>query len=192
MANADKPRGFFPVKMAGGGEVPVTRFPIAASNSTNVFVGDLVSALAGGTIQPAAVGDGDIVVGSVVSLQDSNGLAIGSPNSSVSTRYLPASTAGYAIVALAVPMAIFRCQADSGTSVAETARFATTDHVAGTGSTTTGASAHELDSSGITTGSSEQFKILDKVDEPGNDWGEHVDLLVVFQESFWFDGTAGI
>jgi len=192
MANRDNPCGFTPVGMFDGSEIPTRLFP-ATSVGSNLFVGDLVKAMAAGDVDPSAAGDGDIVVGCVVALYDSNKNPIGHPNSSISTKYIASGSSGYALVALALPGAIFQVQSDTGTTVAETSRFATADHVAGTGNTTTAKSGHELDSSAITTGASEQLKIIDKVDEPNNAWGDaHVDLLVVFSESYWFDSTAGL
>ena len=191
MANRDNPMGFEPVMMLDGSQIPVMDFPVDASNATAIFQGDLVKAEADGNVAPAAANDGDPVLGVVVAVKDSDGNSAGHPNGTLSTKYLPATTAGIVTVALALPNAVFRVQSDSGTNVAETARFASANHAAGAGDTTTARSKHELDSSDIGTGA--QLKIIDKVDEPGNAWGdEHVDLLVVIAESYWYDSTAGV
>lgn len=186
MANTDKPKGFIPVGMLDGSEIPVKRFP-ANSVGSNIAVGDLVSAQSGGDLDLSSAGDGNAVVGVVVGIVDENKIPAGHPNSTISTKYLPSGDTGYLDVALMVPNAVFRCQADSGTTLAATNLFNAADHVATACDTTTAASQQELDSSGASTGTA-QFKIIDVVDEPGNAWGEHVDLLVVPCESWWFGG----
>lgn len=88
------------------------------------------------------------------------------------------------------PNIVFGVQADTGTAVAATDRFATANHVATTGSTTTKLSANELDSSDIGTGA--QLKIIGIIDEPNNSWAEHVDLEVIFNEHLYKAAVAGI
>lgn len=187
MANRDTPCGF---RVANGvGSEPVyKRFPIDSSNSTNVFVGDMMDLNAAGSVRPAAADAGVSAAGVCVALYDSNGIPIGAPGSSVSTKYLPLSTAGYALVALAIPGVVFIGQLDSGTTPTSADIGATCDHVAGTGSTTTGISAHELDASNIGTGL--QTRIIGIVDEPNNSWGEHVDVYFVFNESAFGTSAA--
>lgn len=191
MANQDRPRGFQPVAMLDGSEIPVKRMEVSVGNGTNIFVGDVLYAVSGGTVAPATAGKGDTCIGVCTGLYDSDGVPVGAPNSSVSTKYLPATTAGYADVALALPHAVFRAQADSGHAPSASDRFNCTDHVAGAGNTTLATSGHELDANGNTAATA-QFKILEKVDEPNNDWAEHVDLLVLFNESFWFEAVNGV
>ena len=192
MANQDNPIGCRPLTMVDGSQIPVRRYPVDASNGTAIFVGDLVTAEADGNVAPSAANDGILVLGVVVQILDTNEIPIGHPNAAVSTKYLTASTAGFVLVALAVPNALFVIQSDAGTTVAETARFATANHIAGAGDVNTHGSRHELDTSDIGTGL--QFRIMDKVDDPGNAWGEgDVDLIVMFNESVWKGaGTATI
>lgn len=190
MANRDNPYGFVPVRnLESQAGIPTMDFPVDADAATQIFVGDLVTAKADGQVEPAVADDGVTVLGVCVGIKDTNGIPAGHPNSAISTKYKPASTAAILTVALAVPTTIFRCQGDSGTTIAETARFATANHAVVAGNTTTAKSGHELDSSDIGTGL--QLRILDKVDEPGNAWGdEHVDLLVIFNEGLWSAATA--
>lgn len=187
MANVDRPNGFIPCGRLDGSKIPVRRFPIYASQADGVFVGDVMKALATGNVEAANAADDEAVIGVCVGIQDTNGVAIGSPNSSVSTKYLPASTGGYALIALALPDSVFRAQ--SNASLAATDVFGSVDHVATAGNTTTGRSQHELDS---TIASANQFKIIGKVEEPGNDWGSYVEVYVVPGEGYWFDNTNGI
>jgi len=190
MANIDRPRGFRPAEGIGSQHI-VKRFPIDSSNSTAVFVGDVMDLNAAGSVRPAAADAGVTAAGVCVGIQDSNGNPIGSPNSSVSTKYLPTSTAGYALVAMALPGAVFICQTDSGTVPTSADIGATADHAAGSGDTTTAVSRHELDASNIGTGL--QFRIIGILEEPGNTWLEHVDVYVVFNESaFGVSGAASV
>ena len=187
MANRDAPYGFKPVARLDGSQIPVKRFSVYSSQADGIYVGDVMKALATGNVEAANAGDGAAVLGVCVGIQDTNGEAVGSPNSSVSTKYLAASTGGYALIALALPDSVF--QAQSSGSLDATDVFASVDHVATAGDTITARSRHELNSS---TSTSAQFKILGKVEEPGNDWGTNVELLVVAGEGYWFTGAAGI
>lgn len=186
MANRDTPMGFRPAVGVTKNHVEML-FPIDSSNGTAVYISDVVTANAAGSVRPAAAGDAASVVGVVTALYDNNKIPLASWASSTSTRYLATSTAGYALVALGLPGAVFIGQAQTGQTPAATSIFATTDHVAGAGSTTTGVSGHELDFSDLNTGG--QFLILGLVDEPNNSWAEHADVYVQFNESI-FQGNG--
>ena len=189
MPNVDRPHGFRPVDRQPHTEL---QFDVDSSNSTAVFIGDVVSINAAGSVRPAAADDGSSVIGVVVKVMDSDGIPCGSWDSSVSTKYLTASVEGKVLVALALPGRRFIAQAQTGQTPAATDVFATTDHVAGTGDTTTATSRHELDCSDLNTGA--QCLILGKVEEPDNDWGENVDLYVTFNESLFgpVDKSVGV
>lgn len=179
MANRDTPIGFRPASGVGAPH-QYRRFPVNAASSTAFFIGD-VADFDGNAVGPAAADAGVSVIGVAVGFADSNGISIGHPNSSVSTKYLTASVAGFVDVALGMPGAFFIAQGQSGQTPAETAIGATTDHVAGTGDTTTARSRHELNLSDLNTGA--QFVIMGKVDQPSNAWGINADLYVCFNES---------
>lgn len=180
MANRDTPMGFRPAQGIGGDHV-YKLFAVDASSSTATYVGDMMDLNAAGSVRPAAADAGVSAAGVCVAVYDSNKVPCGSPNSSVSTKYLTGSVAGYALVALAIPGNVFIGQLDSGTTPTSADIGATCDHVAGSGSTTTARSAHELDASDIGTGL--QTRIIGLVDEPGNTWAEHADVYFVFNES---------
>jgi len=180
MANV-RNTGFVPAGVAGN-HIVVLRFPVDSSNGTNVFIGDIMANNAAGSVRPAAANAGVTAVGVCVGLYDSNGVAIGSPGASVTTKYLPSSTAGYADVALALPDAIF--VAPFGATYTPTVAdiFGSIDHVATAGSTTTCRSGHVLGGAGgINTEA--QFVILGLVNEPNNSWGDYCDVYVRFLES---------
>lgn len=161
MANVSR-KGFFPLD---GKEYENVLFPVDSSSATNMFVGDVVKAVANGAVNPSAAGDATIVVGTVLELFDSNRRPCGGWMSSVTTKYLPSSTAGYALVALALPGRRFVAQSDTVLTTA--AIFASTDHVAGSGSTTTGQSGHTLNGADLNTGG--QVFYIDYVNTPTND-----------------------
>lgn len=154
MANIDNPRGFWPLRHLSGGEIRTNRYTAAGT----IYRGDLVTAGAGGTITASAADAGVLVIG-------------------VAAHYgLTTET----IEVYDDPNIVFGVQADTGTAPAATDIFATANHVAGSGNTTTKISGHELDSSDIGTGL--QMRIIGKVEAPDNDWGEHVDVAVVLVE----------
>jgi len=190
MAN-NQNTGFRPAYDLVGNRLVRHRFPVDVANGTAVFVGDIVANNAAGSVRPAAADAGVTAVGVCVALSDSNGVSIGSPGSSVSTKYLPASTAGYADVVLALPGAVFVAPAGA-TAFAAADIFCSADHVATAGSTTTARSGHVLNGSSKNTEA--QFQILGKVESPDNEWGTYVDLYVRFMESVFgqVNPTTGV
>ncbi len=182
MPNIDRANGFTPVAMLDGSKIPTFKWKINTATS-NMFVGDGVSYDSAGGVEQLVASDGIKIVGVIEQLLDSNGVPIGHPNSSISTKYLASSSSGYAVVALALQNAVFRIQANGNTAEADIWNHSAV--VVGTGSTTTARSAMEWNTSAQVTGSSEELMVIGKVDEPGNAWGTNVDLLVVFNESVW-------
>ena len=179
MANLDN-LGIVPADRKPNEEI---LFEVLASNGTNIFVGDCVDLAATGGITPSSGGGTNPAraLGTVVALYDTNKIPVGAPGAAVTTKYLASSTAGWALVALALPGRRFIAQAQTGQVPAASDRFGTTDLIAGAGDTTKATSGHELTFSDLNTGG--QLLILDKVDSPDNAWGEHVDLYVCFNES---------
>jgi hypothetical protein len=165
MANVDQLRGFYPLYHLSGGEIRTNTYFVTTSAA--IYKGDAVVAVNTGCVSAATANDGWKVVG-------------------VAAEWVTAATSATAYTPIQVyddPNIVFGVQCDSGTSPAVTDIFATANHVATTGDTTTGLSKHELDASDIGTGL--QLRILRKVDVPGNDWGEHVDVEVIFNEHFY-------
>ena len=187
MANIDN-TGFRP---AVPNPDKIRRFPVTTSNATALYVGDAVKPEANGGITPLDAGatGNDLALGVIVALFDSNGIPVGHPSSSVSTKYLGASTAGYADVHLATPGEQFIGQSQTGTSYAATDIFAGVNIVAGAGSTTTARSGHELGATGGT-----DAVILGIVNDPLNTWGVNVDVYFAFLSSYWgqVNPTGGV
>lgn len=161
MANQSR-KGIYPLNRDQDGEI---LFIVDSGNGTRMAVGDVVSCVAAGAVNIAAAGDANIVAGTVIELFDSNKCPIGAWNSSVSTKYLPASTAGYALVALALPGRKFIAQTNTILTVA--AIMASTDHVATACDTTTSTSNNILNGADLNTGG--QVFIVGQLNDPTND-----------------------
>ena len=142
---------------------------IASTYGTNIFRGDVVKLVAGGGIELAAAGDRFIGVFDGVQYTASDG-------SMKYAKYWPASTTATAITAYVYddPNILFGVQSAGSTVAADVGNIG--DHVAGTGSTTTGISAHELN--GTTSTSDAGWRVLGKIESPDNAYGTNVNLIV--------------
>jgi hypothetical protein len=144
-------------------------YTLASAYNTNIFNGDVVKLVTGGGIELAAVGNRFIGVFAGVKYTDASG-------NQVFSEYWPADTVATSIEAQVYddPYIVFAAQSNGSTVAADVGEL--TNHVAGSGSTVTGRSAHELNaSSGTGTAG---FRILGKVDSPDNAWGTNVILEV--------------
>ena len=152
MANIFR-KGFWPLDEKN---TELRIYPIGSANGTSVFVGDVVKMITGssaavpGSVAPATATDYSNLVGSVVGLFDAGGTSpvpgqnapnpIGNWASTVSSKYLPASTQGYALVAVAKPG--MRFVAQTNTIINNGFIGKSTALVAGAGNTTTAQSGH--------------------------------------------------
>ena len=165
MANLDGPKGFF----YHSGPNRLRHYDVDSSNATAIFVGDAVTMEDDGNITPAAAG----------------GVIMG-----ISNGYLAVSTAGKVPV-FDDPQTLFWVQTDgAGTAIVEAAIGNNCDHIAGAGSADTLRSGHEIDESEITAATA-GFRIIDKVNTPGNAWGANCKLIVKVNEHF-YQTTTGI
>jgi hypothetical protein len=182
MANADAPRGFTPIRQLGsaphsGG---VGRYYIGTGDSNNIFIGDPVDL--GGTgntagtapsVVRATAGSGGYVVGVVVGIENLT-------SDNLSRTYRPASTEGYLLVA-DNPNEEFEIQEDSDAeTLAITAIGSNIDFIIGTGNTTTGISATELNSNTCDTTNTLQCRVMRLVDRPDNEIGAQAKWIVKF------------
>ena len=174
MANTDTPRGLQPVRDFAGAPYngAANKYYIPSTDATAVYVGDAVklagSADADGvpTVAQAAAGDTliGVVVGVVADTQES-------------TVYRAASTARYVLVA-DDPGLIFRVQEDSvASTLAATDVGNNADLVVAAGSTLTGQSGMELDSSSKAT-TTAQCRIVGLDNTPDNEIGTNANWLV--------------
>lgn len=171
MANVDAPRGFWPIRQLTGGEIRTNEYVLTTGSTA--YRGDLLKVVAAGTVEPSSANDGVIVVGVAAEYADDS-----------------ASAGGVKIQVYDDPYIVFGVQADSGTAPTAADIFATANHVAGSGSSTTKLSGHELDADDIGTGA--QLKILGKIENEENTWGEHVDLQVLINEHLYKAAVAGV
>lgn len=189
MSNADTPVGASPVNTDGSPYTgPLRRYEVDSSNGTAIFRGDFVVQEADGNVTPATAGATNRILGCVV------GIDIDPAEEKTEyPGYLPASTAGHVLVAPA-ESAYFVMQEDSvGSSLGADARGARADFIDGSGSTLTGLSAHEIDSSTEGTGATLQLQLMYPVDRPDNDVTEaNADWIVRVNLPQHSVDTAGI
>ena len=167
MANIDAPRGFWPLRHLCGGEIRTNTYTVTTSAA--IYKGDLLKAVAGGTVEIGAADIGIAAVG-------------------IAAEYVPAATSATAGTQIQVyddPYIVFGVQCDTGTAAAATDIFYCADHVATTGNAATGLSANELDSSELAAGATLQFRVIGLVDMPDNAWGEHAKVEVIFNEHIY-------
>jgi hypothetical protein len=188
MSNLDRPAGFKPVKHLNGspynGQANVYYIP--ATDATATFIGDAVKSAGAAdtlgmypTVQQAAAGETirGVIIGFGLSPE-----VMGNPDN-VNMKYRAASTAMYCLV-VDDPTVIFEIQEDSvGNTITAAMVGLSTDIVVGSGSTTTGKSGMELDSSDTATAAG-QCKILRAVNRPDNELGDHCkwEVLIIEHE----------
>jgi len=199
MANTDSRGGLKPLRYLSGAPWTgaATLYNVASGYGTALFIGDAVD-LAGAndatgkypTVQIGTLTDGGFTIGPIVAIQ-------ANPSKSLERVYLPATTGGYVWVA-DDPNLIFEAQLDSGTSVAATSfpgnTILVTTH---SGSTDTGISGMELDSSGLTNNSSNLMLVTRIVDRADNELAEHakVECMISmhrYRSTGGGDGLLGI
>ena len=187
MANTDGAFGFRPVRYLNGSpwNGAFNWYYIPATDGTATFIGDAVKSAGSGdtlgiypTVAQAAATNA--IRGVVIGFADQPYMAFDRTN--LSRKYRPASTAMYAAV-IDDPNVIFEIQEDSdGGALAATEINNNMDIVVGTGNTTTGISAMELDSSDAKTATA-QIRVLGLAPwEEGNEIGEYAKWLVLINE----------
>ncbi len=174
MANVDYPRGF---GLIDGEHYLMMTYPVDGDTATTIAPGDLVSMVADYGVIRSTADDGDIVVGVVVSCFDSNGAVL---------RWLPASTAGKVLVACATEGAVFTAQDNAAAALSVADIGQTTNHVDGAVNTFTGRSTQELNG----TVGGNQLRLLGKVDDPNNAYGNNCLWKCTFVESIFMNNTA--
>ena len=160
MANKDAAFGFRPARHLTGGLIRTNEYKIAANYGTALYHGQAVKAVAAGGIESCAAGE--VVLGIF------GGCFFTDPTTSKPTfsNYYPASTNASDIVAYVYddPRIVFEVQHD-GTGTAAM-NFSGFDLTGTGGSTNTGRSTQELDTSTSTT--SGQFKQIGISKDPNN------------------------
>lgn len=179
MANVDRPGGFRPVGhlITGGYNGQSRAYDVAAGNGTTMMVGDPVklSGTANATTGVAGVAQaaaGDRIVGVIVGI-----VVDPAVEETIHPGYLPASTAGTVLVC-DDPFVIYEVQEDGTGAVTGVGN--TADHLMTAGSTTTGRSNAEIDTSDIGTGAG--WHILGYSQRADNEIGANAKYLVKINE----------
>lgn len=186
MANANTPYGLFPFAYAWGAPYAGAArvYYVPSGNGTALYFGDPLlgvtnSSDANGvpTIEIAAAGGGTYVQGVFGGIANNAGL-LTIPLLQSQPPYLPASTAAY-IYVIDDPFVLFKIQEDSvGGAMVAGAGGRNADLVAGTGSTVTGFSGWQLDSSTLQTTDTLQLRIIQALQEVDNAPGNYAKWLV--------------
>lgn len=185
--NINRPGGLKPVKHLNG--MPwngkARMYYIDAAYAFAIFTGDAVisggSADASGkypTVKRAAAGEA--LRGVVIGVSDQPYIAV--DQNDLNRAYSPASTAGYCLV-VDDPDVIFEIQEDNdGGDISADDVGSNSDLVATAGSTVTGLSGMELDSSVTAAGATAQLRILGLANKEDNDLGAHAKWDVLINE----------
>ena len=176
MANTNAPRGGKVVGRLGGG-LPRSRvYYIPSSDSTAVFVGDLVklagSADAFGVPTVAQAAAGDAVVGVVTAVDKGRGVT--DANFNLYATHRPASVGMYVWVC-DDPLAIIEMQYNGTLAAADISLNA--DVVVGSGDTVTGLSGMQIDNSTKATTNTLALQMLELSPQRGNDLGQYAKVL---------------
>ena len=189
MANRDTVYGLKYVgNLSGNATGQVVRCNIPASDGTATFINDAVKTLgsadADGIPQVIQCAAGNIVYGVIVGFEPLL--------SDLSVKHRVASTNRYCLVQID-PMAVFEIQEDAvGGALAATNVGQNVDLVVGTGSTQSGLSGMELDSSTAATTNTLRFRILGFSQIVGNEIGANAKVLVKINGSEFGNAIAGV
>jgi len=188
MANADKAFGLRPLgNLSASGSQKQYGYEIADNQSGAIFQGDLVTLKDGYILQfnPAS---------HTAAVGVFNGCFYTDPTTGKPTfsNYYPGSvniTQGKITAdVLDDPSQLFIIQNDGTSAVANYGKNG--DIVVGTGNTTTGMSANELDTSTIATTAALNLKVIGLWDVPGNAVGTNAVVVVKINEHLY--GSAGV
>jgi len=169
MGARDGAFGMEPVGIVGGRVYAgaFRQLPIASAYATNIFKGDVVALVSGGTIERISVTTTAIPVGIFMGVSYTDATM-----GFIQSNYWPASTVATDAYAYVCddPWALFKIQADA--TVAATAIGLNASMINGTGSTVTGRSANELQASSVATTNTLPLRIIDfwDRDEIGSDF----------------------
>ena len=191
MVNIDRPNGLRPIRTLSGSpwSSSVEEFEVDSSNGTAIFIGDLVKQEDDGNVAPA--GAGGAVIGVCVGVKVNRDIA-----ATEYPGYLPASTAGTVQVVTA-PDCVYEIQEDSvGGAMVLTNIGSNGDVAAGAGSTTTGRSSYELDSSDViandASAATAQLRVIRLSTRQDNEIGTEAKWEVRINEHQRADSNIGL
>lgn len=184
MANLDAPHGLRPIRSPGG-TIPTNEYRVSATN-TALFINDPVVRGADGTIDVATAGAGNYITGSVVALFDSNGVPV--------SNIVANGGSGYTAVVADDINQEFEAQ-DDGT----TTQLALVDEgtnvdmiLTHSGSTSTGLSGAEIDSSTTGAGATGQLRLIRQLPAVDNAIGANCRWIVKINYHTMAQGTVGV
>ena len=187
MANVDRPNGFKPVRYANGAPYNGAFERMIAQE--NVFMGDLVEPVTtglligdGGYQEVARAETGDPIVGVVVGWE---------PNPADLSLLYHASSATRCVYVARIDDLILEAQNDAAMSYTHVGL--NVDFVVAAGSTTTGASNMEVDSTTEATTNTLDLRIVGFVDSPQNETtAANAKMLVKVNRSWQANQIAGV
>tara|TARA_R110002126_G_scaffold241143_2_gene384619 strand:+ start:1914 stop:2480 length:567 start_codon:yes stop_codon:yes gene_type:complete len=174
VGNVDGPNGFTPVRHLTGGTIRAEEMPIASTEAAAIYSGDVVMAIAGGTIK----------VGTAVAGAAATGVFAGCFFTAVDgtptfSKHWPAGQVATDAIAYvyADPMIVFSAQTAGAGVLADNG--ALLDLTATAGNATTGRSKQEINEAASTV---DQFRQLDRVKKSDNLFGDNCEMEVVFHK----------
>ncbi len=169
MANADKPRGFLPIRRLGGGDIVANEYTVTASQT--IYMGDPVILTNAGTVSIGAASQTTTHLG-------------------ISADWIKTAAAGSKIHVYDDPNILFMVQTTNSITTTISNVFNTADIVTyAAGNTTTGISCMELNTPGT---SSKPWLILGLYDTPDNAWGEFSKVIVKYNQHVFMAPYAGL
>jgi hypothetical protein len=162
--NVDRPNGFRPVGTLSGGDWTASiRTYLCDTGHDAIFIGDLIHMDADGYVDQYDAGDTQ-VIGVCVGVEVNRGL----DSKTEHPGYLPANVAGKIRVATD-PLLLMEAQEDGDTTPLTLADINTNvEIIDGGGSTTTGISGQEIDSTTKNTTNTLPLRLVALVDRPDN------------------------
>jgi hypothetical protein len=198
VANINGPFGLRPLSYAWGGPYngAVSTFYVPASNATALFLGDPLALLGNSSdangvpaVGIATAGSTNYWLGPMLGVSNNAGSAVITVQWTTPV-YIPANTAAYVYVA-DDPNLVHEIQEDSvGGALAATAAGLNANLVAGTGSTVTGWSGWQLQSSSAAVTATLQLRIMRLTQKTGNAIGANAKWLVRNNLNSWLNATG--
>jgi hypothetical protein len=171
MPNVNRPQGLIPAGLSNtGGNLRLVPFTKAASYGTRIRVGDVVAQVASGDIERTITPGTTRISG-------------------VAMSYSPASTED-TVHCLTDPFHVFIAQAGGSTGLAAADRGLNANIALGT--TSIIFSDDILNDATEAVDAGLDLRILDKVNQPDNDWGQYVKVFVTINKHRENKETAGV
>lgn len=197
MANVSRINGFRPIKsLLGEYDAPANLYFLPSGNGTATFIGDLVKADATG--DTAAAGGKALGVQSVIQAAATDaviGVIVGfaiDPTALNTPQYRAASTGRYCYV-VDDPNALFEVQEDAvGGALTAADVGLNASVIVGSGSTTTGASAMQLDSNTAATDATLTLRIMGFTQRVDNEVGSANAKVIVKLNNHQLGSSTGV